>query len=173
MPPEGRPLPVPQDYGGILWLPAHSAFFPFAEFQWMYFSEVGLTFLPHSPPSRAYNDAFAAERILRFADGPHVFAGAWFSGNELSTVQIRFYRSSDLVHSSAVQALSPESAFLSSEYDGPVDAIGIYGSSYFALDDLEFDAVEMPVPEPSGAALILTGSLIGTWYLSTFQSRRR
>ena len=140
---------IPAGYGGVNWA-VNMGIWGFDQ----------SPYLPQSPPNRVlFNRNFesgVAESLVSFINGPKIFDGAYFSGQD--NVQLNLYSGQTLVATSGVLSLGTGSGpfFLQSGYAGPVDMVGIVGTrGAFAMDNFTFETV----PEPSTFVLAALGAV--------------
>ena len=141
---------VPGNYGGVDWSGAGLNVF----------TGESAPFTAHSGAGRVttdWTDGGPVASTIRFL-APTVFAGAWFSGYEDSSVRFDLYFAGQLVASSTSLQLSEAPAFLAAGWGSVVDQVvvssGVQGS--YVMDDWTFDTAA-EVPEPGSLALLLAG----------------
>jgi PEP-CTERM motif len=135
-----------------------------ADTAWFHTDEVSPFYTPSSPSKYIATDFSlytgatfeATQPITSTVD--FYFDGAWFSG--FDQVRFELYNDNALVYTSANSAtLSDVPIFVSSGYNGPVDAIIVRGTQgYYALDDFTYrTSPSLSVPEPATLALLGLG----------------
>ena len=140
---------VPTNYGGLDWSAAG----------WSAFSGAQAPYTPHSGDGRITTawGSDDASSVIRFL-APTVFDGAWFAGFGDASVSFQMFLGGQLVASSTALGLSETPAFLSSGWNGAIDAVVVSSAyqAFYVMDDFSFqDATD--VPEPGTLAMVLAG----------------
>jgi hypothetical protein len=139
---------VPDGYGGIDW-----------NGTWTCYTDPQPPYNPSSPPARVYDEV--SEGQFNFVTPDQVFDGAYFSGQDTTTVQFALYTNlSDTVPValSSVLTTSGTPTFLASGYDGAVTKIGVISNApdFFVMDDVTYNGTST-VPEPSSLVPLALG----------------
>ena len=139
---------VPNGYGGIDWNGV-----------WTCYTDPQPPYNPSSSPGRVYD--FESEGQFNFVTPGQVFDGAFFSGQDTTTVQFALYTNlSDTlpVTLSSVLTTSGTPTFLTSGYGGPVTKIGVITNApdFFVMDDVTYNGTST-VPEPSSLVPLALG----------------
>lgn len=147
---------LPAGYGGISW-----------SGDFAYYSWAQPPYNAKSDPSRVVTNRQGigiGEVTFSFLNPDQIFQGAWFAGgqNPIGTnyVEFRLYNDGTLVRTSDSLIISSTPTFLPTNYNGPVDAVGVYGAKgSFAIDDFNYTS---SVPEPTTGLLVLAGLVLAT-----------
>ncbi len=144
---------MPGTYGGLNWS------------GWTYYDSVQWPYNPSSGSTRLY-DISNSNSVSSGTD--FVFNGAYFSG--YANVHFELYNNSSLVWTSSSLTSSSTPTFLSSGYNGLIDAVTVISDKpdYFVMDDFTFNGTPSAVPLPAALPLMASGlGLLG------FAARRR
>ena len=142
---------VPDGYGGINW---------FGNFRYTDSNTQDEPYNASSEPNAVMTFYQTVDNYFEFVTPNQPFAGAWFAGHPVATVQFHLYNDGSLVGTSAVLAPSATPAFLSSGYAGPVDRVEIIAPlhQFFLMDDVTYGSTDNPpVPEPATLSLLGLG----------------
>ena len=145
----GRPLfaSLPSNYAGISWA---GNFWAYSVAQPPYNAHSGIVRI-------GSNGSNSGDSSFTFAS-PVTFDGAWFAGS--TGVSFSLYDAGVLVHTTGTLNANGTPSFLGTGYSGLVDRVVVNGANgYYALDDLQFNAVSNAVPEPATLALLSLGLL--------------
>ncbi|MBI5706045.1 MAG: PEP-CTERM sorting domain-containing protein [Armatimonadetes bacterium] len=111
-----------------------------------------------------YNAHSLHQRVYSYSNGVFefssdvVFNGAWFAGQDSTSVSFDLYDDGNLVASSGSMNTSATPTWLGSGYGGMVDKVKVVSNAYgfFVMDDVTYNAV----PEPASIAALAGGALV-------------